>query len=215
MTTSATTTNLTVCDHPIIQYYLTKLRDYQTPSCDFRRIATSLSRALVYEAMRDLVTREAGVETPLGPAKGVVLSDYVVIAPILRAGLVLAEAAQELIPPNARVYHVGLKRDEETLQAISYYAKLPDRLPGDCKVYVLDPMLATGGSAVAAISLFHELKVTQIHLVSFLAAPEGVKAVNEKFPDVRITVGSLDSHLNEHGFIVPGLGDAGDRIFGT
>ncbi len=215
MTTSTTTTNVTVCDHPIVQYYLTRLRDYQTPSCDFRRIANHMSRALVYEAMRDLVTRAAGVETPLGPAKGVVLSDYVVIAPILRAGLVLAEAAQEIIPPNARVYHVGLKRDEQTLQAISYYAKLPDRLPADCKVYVLDPMLATGGSAIAAISLFHALHVTQVHLVSFLAAPEGIKKVHEQFPDVKITTASIDSHLNEHGFIVPGLGDAGDRIFGT
>ena len=215
MTTSITTTNITVCDHPIIQYYLTRLRDYQTPTSEFRRTAKQMSRALCYEAMRDLVAREAAVETPVGPATGVVLSDYVVIAPILRAGLVLAEAAQELVPPNSRVYHVGLKRDEQTLQAISYYAKLPDQLPAESKVYVLDPMLATGGSAVAAIQLFHNLHVKQIHLVSFLAAPEGIKKVHEKFPEVKITTASIDSHLNEHGFIVPGLGDAGDRIFGT
>lgn len=215
MTTSTTTSNVTVCDHPIVQYYLTRLRDYQTPTSDFRRIAIQMSRALVYEAMRDLSAREAGVETPLGPAKGVALSDYVVIAPILRAGLALAEAAQEIVPPNARVYHVGLKRDEATLQAISYYAKLPDKLPAESKVYVLDPMLATGGSAIAAIQLFVNLNVKQIHLVSFLAAPEGIKNVHEKFPDVKITTASVDSHLNEHGFIVPGLGDAGDRIFGT
>jgi len=213
--TTSTASNLQVCDHPIVQHYLTRLRDYQTPSCDFRRIAISLSRALAYEAMRDLTAREAGVETPIGPAKGVVLSDYVVIAPILRAGLVLAEAAQELIPPTARVYHVGLKRDEATLQAISYYSKLPDRLPADSKVYILDPMLATGGSSNAAIQLFHNLGVEKIHLVCFLAAPEGIKRVHEKFPYVKITTASVDSHLNEHGFIVPGLGDAGDRIFGT
>lgn len=212
---TSTVSNVQVCDHPIVQHYLTRLRDYQTPSADFRRIAIHLSRALSYEAMRDLTAREAGVETPVGPGKGVVLSDYVVLAPILRAGLVLAEAAQELIPPTARVYHVGLRRDEATLQAISYYAKLPQRLPADSKVYVLDPMLATGGSANAAIQLFHNLEVTQIHLVCFLAAPEGIKKVHEKFPHVKITTASIDSHLNEHGFIVPGLGDAGDRIFGT
>lgn len=213
--TTSTATNVQVCDHPIIQQYLTRLRDYQTPSNEFRRTAIQLGKALVYEAMRDLSFREAGVETPVGPAKGVVLSDYVVIAPILRAGLVLSEAAQELVPPNARIYHVGLKRDEATLQAISYYAKLPDKLPAESKVYVLDPMLATGGSANAAIQLFHDLQVSKIHLVCFLAAPEGIKKVHEKFPHVKITTASIDSHLNEHGFIVPGLGDAGDRIFGT
>lgn len=213
--TTSTKTNVQVCDHPIVQYYLTRLRDYQTPSSEFRRIAIQMSKALAYEALRDLHAREAGVETPLGPAQGVVLNDYVVLAPVLRAGLVLAEAAQELVPPNSRVYHVGLKRDEQTLQAISYYAKLPERLPAESKVYVLDPMLATGGSAIAAIQLFANLDVKQIHLVSFLAAPEGIKKVHSKFPHVKITTASIDSHLNEHGFIVPGLGDAGDRIFGT
>lgn len=213
--TTSTATNVQVCDHPIIQQYLTRLRDYQTPTVDFRRIAIQMSRALAYEAMRDLSTRETTIETPIGPATGVALSDYVVIAPVLRAGLVLAEAAQELIPPTARVFHIGLKRDEATLQAISYYAKLPDKLPKDSKVYVLDPMLATGGSANAAIQLFANLDVSQIHLVCFLAAPEGIKKVHEKFPNVKITTASIDSHLNEHGFIVPGLGDAGDRIFGT
>lgn len=213
--TTSTKTNVQVCDHPLVQYQLTKLRDYQTPSSEFRRHALQLSRYLCYEAMADLVAREAGVETPLGPATGVVLSDYVVIAPVLRAGLVLAEAAQHMMPPTARVYHVGLRRDETTLQAISYYAKLPEKLPTDSRVYVLDPMLATGGSAVAAINLFHKLEVRDIHLVCFLAAPEGIKKVTTQFPKVKITTASIDSHLNEHGFIVPGLGDAGDRIFGT
>jgi uracil phosphoribosyltransferase len=117
--------------------------------------------------------------------------------------------------PNARVYHIGLRRDETTLQAISYYAKLPDALPTDSRVFVLDPMLATGGSAVAAISLFANLKVTNINLVSFVAAPEGIKRVQESFPNVKITTGAIDDRLNEHAYIVPGLGDAGDRIFGT
>ncbi len=212
---SSTMTNVHVVDHPLSQQILTRLRDYQTPTSEFRRRAAQLSHFLAYEAMRDLNMRESGVETPLGPAKGVVLSDYVVIAPILRAGLILAEAAQDIMPSTARVYHIGLKRDEETLQAITYYTKLPDKLPSESHVYVLDPMLATGGSAAAAIAMFARLEVKTIHLVSFLAAPEGIKAVLEKFPDLKITTAAIDDHLNENGYIVPGLGDAGDRIFGT
>ena len=212
---STQTAKVTVIDHPLAAQMLTRLRDFNTPPNEFRKAARTLSQYLAYEAMRDLAVKEAGVETPLGPAKGVALTDYVVIAPILRAGLILAEAAQEIMPSTARVYHVGLRRDEATLQAISYYTKLPERLPAESKVYVLDPMLATGGSAVAAISLFAELNVKDIHLVSFLAAPEGIKYVQDKFPRVKITVAAIDECLNEHGYIVPGLGDAGDRIFGT
>lgn len=211
---NSTTTRVQVCDHPLVQNLLTKIRDYQTPSGEFRRLASEMSHYLVYEAMRNLSTRPAGVETPVGPATGVVLTDYVILAPVLRAGLILAEAAQQIFP-NSRIYHIGLRRDEATLQAISYYAKLPEALPAESNVYVLDPMLATGGSAVAAISLFNELGVKSIHLVSFVAAPEGIKKVQEKFPHVMITTGAVDDHLNEHGYIVPGLGDAGDRIFGT
>lgn len=211
---TSTIASIRVCDHPLVQQILSKIRDYQTPAGEFRRRARQLSQYLVYEAMRELGTRPAGVETPLGPAKGVVLSDYVILAPVLRAGLILAEAAQELFP-NARTYHIGLRRDETTLQAISYYAKLPEALPPESRVYILDPMLATGGSAVAAISLFAALGVTTIHLVSFVAAPEGIKKVHDKFPHVMITVAAIDDHLNEHAYIVPGLGDAGDRLFGT
>jgi uracil phosphoribosyltransferase len=210
-----TKTNVQLVDHPLAQQALARLRDYNTPPHEFRQRARTLSQFLIYEAMRDLTMKEAGVETPLGPAKGCALTDYVVIAPILRAGLIIAEAAQEIMPATARVYHVGLRRDEQTLQAISYYAKLPEKLPVDSKVFVLDPMLATGGSAAAAIALFSELNVKDIHLVSFLAAPEGIKHVHNKFPRVKITVASVDECLNEHGYIVPGLGDAGDRIFGT
>jgi uracil phosphoribosyltransferase len=203
-----------VTSHPLVQQLLTKLRDYQTPSSEFRQRANQLSRHLMYEAFSDLGTREVGVETPVGSAKGIVLSDYVILAPVLRAGLILSEPAQDLFP-TARIYHIGLRRDETTLQAISYYAKLPEAVPGDARVYVLDPMLATGGSACAAISLFHKLGVKNIYLVSFVASPEGIKKVHEQFPDVRITTAAIDDHLNEHGYIVPGLGDAGDRIFGT
>lgn len=208
------TSSVKVANHPLVQQILTRIRDYQTPTGEFRQKALQLSKFLVYEAMSELSTREVGVQTPVGAAKGLALTDYLILAPVLRAGLILAEAAQELMP-SARIYHVGLRRDEATLQAISYYAKLPEALPSESRVYVLDPMLATGGSAVAAISLFTNLKVQTIHLVSFVAAPEGIKRVHEKFPQVKITTASIDDNLNEHGYIVPGLGDAGDRIFGT
>jgi uracil phosphoribosyltransferase len=211
---TSTMTGVQVVKHPIVAQLLTRIRDYQTPSSDFRRRATQMSHYLVYEAMRDLSTRPAGVETPVGPATGSVLSDYVILAPVLRAGLALLQAAQDLVP-SARIYHIGLRRDEQTLEAISYYAKLPEALPTDSRVFVLDPMLATGGSAVAAISLFTNLKVNNIDLVCFVAAPEGIKHVQSKFPQVKITTAAIDECLNEHGYIVPGLGDAGDRIFGT
>ncbi len=210
----AAMTNVQVCTHPLTQHLLTRIRDYQSPSGDFRRHAGQMSRFLVYEAMRDLSTRAAGVETPMGLAAGVVLTDYIVLAPVLRAGLVLCEAAQELFP-NARIYHIGLRRDETTLQAISYYARLPESLPAESRVFILDPMLATGGSATAAISLFAEHGVSTIHLVSFVASPEGIKHVHSQFPEVMITTGAIDDCLNDNGYIVPGLGDAGDRLFGT
>lgn len=206
--------SLTVAKHPLVQHNLTKLRDYQTPSAEFRTCALQLGRYLVYEAMGTLNIRASGVETPIGPAKGSVLSDYVILAPILRAGLVLAQVAQELLPA-ARIYHIGLRRDEQTLEAISYYAKLPDALPAESSVFVLDPMLATGGSAAAAIGLFEQLKVGSINLVTIVAAPEGIKKVHDQFPHVHITAAAIDDCLNEHGYIVPGLGDAGDRLFGT
>lgn len=209
-----TNTKVNVIEHPLAAQALTRLRDFQTVSHDFRFTALRLSQYLVYEAMRDLKVKEVGVETPLGPGSGTAIVDYVILAPVLRAGLILAEAAQDLMP-NSRIYHIGLRRDEETLEAKSYYAKLPESLPPDCRTYVLDPMLATGGSACAAISLFAKMGVQNIHLVSFLAAPEGVKRVCDQYPNVVITTASIDSNLNEFGYIVPGLGDAGDRIFGT
>jgi uracil phosphoribosyltransferase len=214
MPTQSADSTTKVVVHPLAQSLLTRLRDYQTPVSEFRQKSLQLARYLVYEAASELNKRPTGVETPIGPAKGIVLSDYVVLAPILRAGLVLADAAQELLP-NARIYHIGLRRDEETLQAISYYSKLPEVLPNESCVFILDPMLATGGSALAAITLFHGLKVKTIKLVSFVASPEGIEKVNKAFPQVSITTASIDDQLNEHGYIVPGLGDAGDRIFGT
>mgnify|MGYP000591425124 FL=1 len=196
------------------QNILTRLRDYQTPTSEFRQKALQLSKFLVYEAASDLSIRQTGVETPIGPSKGITLSDYVILAPILRAGLIISEAAQDLMP-NSRTYHIGLRRDEQTLQAITYYSKLPEVLPAESCVFILDPMLATGGSAVAAITLFVGLKVQTIRLVSFVSSPEGIEKVHKTFPQVKIITASIDSQLNEHGYIVPGLGDAGDRIFGT
>jgi len=207
-------TSVKIINHPLVQQLLTKIRDYQSLPGTFRQHALQLSHYLMYEALRDLETRPTSVDTPLSPAKGSIISDYVIFAPVLRAGLVLAEAAQSMVP-EARIYHIGLKRDEKTLQAISYYAHLPETLPPASRVYVLDPMLATGGSATAAISLFTERSVNDIHLVSLVAAPEGIKRVLDKFPQVKIITASVDDYLNEHGYIVPGLGDAGDRLFGT
>jgi uracil phosphoribosyltransferase len=207
-------TGVKVASHPLIQELLTKIRDHRTPSSEFRLRAGQMARLLVYEAMTDLSVREVSIETPVGAAKGVALTDYVILAPVLRAGLILAEAAQKVLPA-ARIYHVGLRRDEATLEAISYYAKLPENLPAESKVYVLDPMLATGGSAAAAIDLFAKLKVKSIQLVCFVASPEGIERVHKQFPDLKITTAAIDERLNEKGYIVPGLGDAGDRLFGT
>jgi uracil phosphoribosyltransferase len=207
-------TQIRICDHPMAQYWLTRLRDYQTPSSDFRRYALQLSRCLVYEALRELRWKPIGVETPLGPAQGVALTDYLILAPVLRAGLVLAEAAQAL-HPNARIYHIGLHRNERTLEAETYYDRIPESLPPESRVLVLDPMLATGGSICAAVSLFAKLNVAEIEVVCFVAAPEGIKRVQSAFPQVKIITASIDHQLNEHGYIVPGLGDAGDRLFST
>jgi uracil phosphoribosyltransferase len=207
-------TQIQICDHPLAQYLLTKLRDYQTQSSDFRRYALQLSSCLVYEALRELKWKPVGVETPLGPAQGVVLIDYLILAPVLRAGLVLAEAAQPMVP-NARIYHIGLHRDERTLQPDTYYQRLPESLPPESRVLVLDPMLATGGSTCAAVSFFARLNVAEIAVVCFVAAPEGIKQVQSEFPQVKIITASVDHQLNEHGYIVPGLGDAGDRLFST
>ncbi len=212
--TISTNLGVKVVNHPLAQNILTRLRDYQTPTSEFRQKALQLSKFLVYEAASDLSIRQTGVETPIGPSKGITLSDYVILAPILRAGLIISEAAQDLMP-NSRTYHIGLRRDEQTLQAITYYSKLPEVLPAESCVFILDPMLATGGSAVAAITLFVGLKVQTIRLVSFVSSPEGIEKVHKTFPQVKIITASIDSQLNEHGYIVPGLGDAGDRIFGT
>jgi uracil phosphoribosyltransferase len=199
--------------HPLVQEALTALRDRTTPPDAFRRLATRISLLLVAEATRDLPTRPVTVETPLAPAEGQALAVDLVIVPVLRAGLGMLEAALTLLP-RARVGYIGLQRDELTAVASRYYAKLPPDL-GRSVVLVVDPMLATGGSAVAALDLLRAAGGRQIRVVSIVCAPEGVALVEQHYPEVPIYTPTVDRGLDARKFIVPGLGDFGDRLYGT
>jgi uracil phosphoribosyltransferase len=203
---------LTVVDHPLAGHLLASLRDRHTEPERFRVHARNLAAVLVLEATRDLPTRQATVETPLTQAQVGVLDGDIVAVPILRAGLGLLDPVTELFP-NVRIGYAGLERDETTLQPTSYYLKVPE-LEGRA-VLVLDPMLATGGSASFAVTLLKERGATDIRLVCVVAAPEGVQRLSTDHPDVRVVTAALDDGLNEVGYIVPGLGDFGDRLFGT
>jgi uracil phosphoribosyltransferase len=205
--------NLTIIDHPLVKRDLTLLRDKRTPSNLFRAILRRTSSLMAYEVTRNLPTKPVSVTTPLEKTRGVILTQPVVLVPILRAGLGLVGGFVEVIP-DARVGHIGLYRDEETLKPVDYYFKVPRNL-GTSLVLVLDPMLATGGSASAAISYLKEKGATTIRLVSLVAAPEGVRTISKAHPDVTMYACALDRELNSRGYILPGLGDAGDRIFGT
>lgn len=205
---------LTICDHPLIQHKLTYIRDKDTKTKDFRELVDEIATMMAYEITRDLPLQTVNVQTPIVEAQSKVVSGRMLgLIPILRAGLGMVEGMLKLIPA-AKVGHIGLFRNPETLQPVEYYVNLPadatERL-----LIVVDPMLATGGSANAAIASLKSRGCTQIKLMCLIAAPEGVKAVQEAHPDVDIFLASLDSHLNDHGYIVPGLGDAGDRMFGT
>jgi uracil phosphoribosyltransferase len=202
-----------VSTHPLVLHHLTRLRDATTPGPEFRRLVRELARLLFADAIRDLPLAAQRVATPLASCDGWRLADSVGIFPILRAGLGMAEALLEALP-EARVWHVGLFRDETTALPVTYYNKLPQRLSVDV-AFMVDPMLATGGSAVAAIQLLKNGGARRIKFLSLIAAPEGIQALSEAHADVPIYVGAIDSHLNERKFIVPGLGDAGDRQFGT
>lgn len=203
-----------IADHPLIQHKVTILRDKRTSSKQFRELIREITELLVYEATRDLPLCAVNVETPMETTKSnVIAGRKLAFVPILRAGLGMVDGAVELVP-SARVGHIGLYRDHDTLQPVEYYCKLP----GDIEqrdVIVLDPMLATGGSAIDAISQIKERHPRSIKFMCIIAAPEGLKALNEAHPDVQIYCASLDRCLNENGYILPGLGDAGDRIFGT
>ena len=200
-------------DHPLVRYHLTQLRDKNTSPIEFRALMRRLSSLLAYEATRDLAVRDRSIQTPLTSMVGSELAAKIALVPILRAGLGMVDSILDLIP-LAEVWHLGLYRNEATAQPVQYYNKLPQTNPVDIAM-VLDPMLATGGSATAAIESLTEWGVKSIKLVSVIASQVGVDAVVARFPDAQIFVGAIDPELNAIKYIVPGLGDAGDRTFNT
>jgi uracil phosphoribosyltransferase len=200
-------------EHPLVHDALASLRDKDTTPEGFRRAARRISVLLAAEAMRDLPTRDVTLNSPLGPASGRTVAPDVVVVPVLRAGLGMLDAVLELVP-HARVGHIGLQRDEMTAVASQYYSKLPARLDASY-VLMIDPMLATGGSAVAALDLLERAGARDIRIVCIVAAPEGVALVEQRHPGVIIYTPVVDRQLNAHKFIVPGLGDFGDRLYGT
>ncbi len=205
---------ITVIDHPLIQHKLSILRDRDTNVRDFRALCTEITMLMAFEAMRDLQLEEATVETPVAKANVQRLAGKkLALVGILRAGLVMVDGILSLVP-SARVGHIGLYRDPDTLKPVEYYTKLPNDI-ADRDVFLLDPMLATGGSAAAAIASLKKHGARTIRLLCILGAPEGIAVVEAAHPEVPIILAACDERLNEHGYIVPGLGDAGDRIFGT
>ena len=205
--------NVYPSSHPLVSTKLTLLRDVSTEPKKFRELVREIAAMLAYEATLDLATRPIEVQTPLAIAKGHSLMERVGLVPILRAGLGMVEGVWELMP-SAEVWHIGLYRDERTLKPVAYYTRLPVE-PTVSVCLILDPMLATGGSAVATVDILKHWGVRKIKFVGLLAAPEGIQALHSAHPDVPIHIAGIDDHLNEHGYILPGLGDAGDRQFGT
>ncbi len=206
--------NPMILDHPLVQHKVSPLRDRNTGTKEFKELVSELAMLLCYEATRDLPTEEVEIETPVAIAKTRVLSGRkLALVPILRAGLGMVDGMLTLLPA-AKVGHIGLYRNEETLEPVEYYCKLPSDI-AERDVMVLDPMLATGGSAVDAISQIKKRGAKSIKFLAIIAAPEGLERLHAAHPDVDIYVAALDEKLNENGYIIPGLGDAGDRIFGT
>jgi len=204
---------LKVLNHPLITHKLTQMRKITTGTKDFRENLDEIAGLMAYEISRDLPVHTIDIVTPVAPTQAQELAKDIVLVPILRAGLGMVNGIRDLIP-TAKVGHIGLYRDEKTLEPHEYFAKFPSNMP-DAVVMVLDPMLATGGSASAAVTMLKKRNAKMIKLVCLVGAPEGVKRMQEDHPDVDIYLAALDEKLNEHGYIVPGLGDAGDRIFGT
>ena len=206
--------NVTIMNHPLIKHKISMLRNENTGTNEFRTLVEEIAMLMGYEALRDLPTEDVEIKTPIETCKSpMIAGKKMAVVPILRAGLGMVEGMLAMIPA-AKIGHIGLYRDPETLKPVEYYCKLP----ADCaerEVFVVDPMLATGGSSIAAIQLLKDKGCKSIRLLCIIAAPEGVKAMQEAHPDVDIYIGALDQKLNDHGYIVPGLGDAGDRIFGT
>lgn len=199
--------------HPVVQHKLTELRDQRTGPKRFRELLREITPLLLYEATRDLEVEEVVVATPMGEARGHRLRGTIGLVPILRAGLGMAEGALQVFP-EAQVWHLGLYRDEHTLQPIAYYNRLPP-WPTVAWCFILDPMLATGGSAVAAVDILKRWGVPRVVFVGLIAAPEGLERFAAAHPDIPVVVAAVDDRLNDRGFILPGLGDAGDRQFGT
>ncbi|MCL6553151.1 MAG: uracil phosphoribosyltransferase [Firmicutes bacterium] len=206
--------DLHVFDHPLIRHKLTILRDRRTGHKEFRELTEELAMLMAYEATRTHPVREVEVETPLAKTTGwSIAGREIAVVPILRAGLVMEAGIMRLIP-TARVGHIGIYREHDTLQPVSYFVKLPSDI-AERQAMILDPMLATGGSTVAAIDTLKRAGCRSMTVMAIIAAPEGIARVHGAHPDVAIYTAAVDSHLNEHGYIVPGLGDAGDRLFGT
>jgi uracil phosphoribosyltransferase len=205
---------LTVVHHPLVQHKLALMRDVNTGSKEFRELAAEVTLLLSYEAMRDLETERVTLHTPIQEGEFPMLAGKkLAVIAILRAGLIMSDSILRLVPA-ARVGHVGLYRDPQTLQPVAYYSKLPQDI-AERRVFLLDPMLATGGSAVAALDTLKAAGAHSVKLLSILSVPEGIERVHAAHPDVEIVTAAVDEGLNDHGYIVPGLGDAGDRIYGT
>ena len=203
-----------VLDHPLIHHKLAVLRNKETPVKEFRELVSEIAGLMCYEATRNLPTKEVEVETPVATAKCRMLAGKkLAIVPVLRAGLGMVDSMVDLIP-SAKIGHIGLYRDPETHMPVEYYCKLPEDI-GNRVTFVVDPMLATGGSAIAAIDFLKKHGCKQIVMMNIIGCPEGIKAVTEAHPDVDLYLAACDEKLNDHAYIVPGLGDAGDRIFGT
>lgn len=205
--------NVFESNHPLVQHKLTRLRDKETKPKKFRELVRELGALLTYEATADLSLRSVSVETPMAVTKGEDLKEKIGLVPILRSGLGMVEGVWELMP-SAEVWHIGLYRDERTLKPVAYYNRLPIA-PTVSVCLILDPMLATGGSAVATVNILKDWGVEKIKFVGLIAAPEGIKRLHDSHPDVPIHLATIDERLDENGYIVPGLGDAGDRQFGT
>jgi len=205
--------HVTVIAHPLVQHNLTRLRDERTQPQEFRRLLGEIAGLMTYEATRSLRVKKISVRTPMEKASGAQLEKEVVLVPILRAGLGMLDGILELIP-HARVGFIGLKREEKSLRALFYHKSLPRDLT-KFEVILIDPMLATGGSAVSAMELLTELGAKHVRLVNLVAAPEGIRHVHVHYPSLPIFTAAIDRKLNRHGYIVPGLGDAGDRLFGV
>jgi len=202
-----------IVDHPLIKYKITMLRDVETGAKEFRELVSEITLLLLYEATRGLPLKETEVETPIATAKGYLIDGDILFVPVLRAGLAMVEGALKLIP-NAKVAHFGVYRDHASLRPVQYFAKFPSNI-GDMNIFVMDPMLATGGSLDYVVDYLKDIGGKNIKVLAIISAPEGASRLEKSHPDIDVYVAAMDQYLNDQGYIVPGLGDAGDRLYGT